>query len=216
MTKLELLQPIADEAARCTRCGLAESRKNVVFGDGNPDTPMLLIGEGPGEQEDATGTPFVGRAGILLDKALRENGITRKHIYICNIIKCRATLLEDGRVMNRPPHQDEVEACNGWLTQQIEIVKPLVIVCVGRPAAELMIHKGFGITGERGKWFDSPYCRAITAVLHPAYILRQHGPAFDASYGLLVQDLGAARRKVIELKKQPDPPVPDPVPLSLF
>lgn len=216
MTKIELLQPIAAEASVCTRCGLAESRRNVVFGDGNPDTPMLLIGEGPGEQEDATGTPFVGRAGVLLDKALRDNGITRKHVYICNIIKCRATLLEDGRVTNRPPHQDEVDACNGWLTHQIEIIKPLVIVCVGRPAAELMIHKGFGITAERGKWFDSPYCSAITAVLHPAYILRQHGPAFDASYGLLVQDLGAARRKVIDLKKQPEPAVAPSAPLSLF
>lgn len=216
MTKTELLEPIAEEAARCTRCGLAEGRNNVVFGAGNPDTPMLLIGEGPGEQEDATGTPFVGRAGILLDKALRANGITRKHIYICNIIKCRATLLEDGRVMNRPPHVDEIQACNAWLTQQIEIIKPLVIVCVGRPAAELMIHTGFGITAERGKWFDSPYCRAITAVLHPAYILRQHGAAFDASYGLLVQDLAAARRKVIELKKQPENPAAPPAPLSLF
>ncbi|HEY3414677.1 MAG TPA: uracil-DNA glycosylase [Armatimonadota bacterium] len=216
MTRIELLQPIAEEASRCTRCGLAESRKNVVFGDGNPDTPMLLIGEGPGEQEDATGTPFVGRAGVLLDKALRENGITRKHIYICNIIKCRATLLEDGRVSNRPPRQEEVDACNPWLAQQIEIINPLVIVCVGRPAAELMIHKGFAITSERGKWFDSPYCRSITAVLHPAYILRQHGPAFDSSYGLLVGDLGAARRKVIELKKQPAAPAPSPTPLSLF
>lgn len=216
MTPAELLQPIADEASACTRCGLAESRKNVVFGVGNPDTPMMLIGEGPGEQEDATGVPFVGRAGVLLDKALRENGITRKHIYICNIIKCRATLLEEGRVKNRPPHQDEIDACHPWLMQQIEIVSPLVIVCVGRPAAELMIHKGFGMTSERGKWFDSPHCRAITAVLHPAYILRQQGRAYDESYSLLVQDLGAARQKVLELKRTPPPePVAAP-PASLF
>jgi DNA polymerase len=175
---------------------------------------MMLIGEGPGEQEDATGVPFVGRAGILLDKALRENGITRKHIYICNIIKCRATLIENGRVKNRPPHQDEIDACHEWLVQQIEIVKPLVIVCVGRPAAELMIHKGFGMTAERGKWFDSPHCRAITAVLHPAFILRQQGRAYDDSYGFLVRDLEAARRKVIELKRAPEPAAVPPV--SLF
>lgn len=216
MTPLELLQPIAEEAATCTRCGLAASRKHVVFGVGNPDTPMMLIGEGPGEQEDATGVPFVGRAGVLLDKALRENGITRKHIYICNIIKCRATLLEDGRVKNRPPHQDEIDACRPWLMQQIAIVNPLVIVCVGRPAADLMIRKGFGMTAERGKWFESPHCRAITAVLHPAYILRQQGRAYDDSYGLLVKDLGAARQKVLELKRAPAPePVIAP-PASLF
>ncbi|HEY3266835.1 MAG TPA: uracil-DNA glycosylase [Armatimonadota bacterium] len=214
MSNLEIIQSLAAEAADCPRCDLAETRRNVVFGDGSADTPMMLIGEGPGENEDATGRPFVGRAGTLLDKALHANGIARKHVYITNIIKCRATLIEGGRMKNRPPRMQEVEACKPWLMRQIEIIQPLVIVCVGGPAASLMIHKPFQMTSERGQWFDSPYCRAITAVLHPAYVLRQEGAAYDQAYDLLVQDIGAARRKVIELKKMPPPP-PAP-PTSLF
>lgn len=216
MTNFELLDPIAIESAGCIRCRLAESRLNVVFGEGNPDSPMMLIGEGPGEQEDFSGRPFVGRAGVLLDKALGDNGILRKHVYICNIIKCRATLRENGAIKNRPPRLDEVEACNHWLTRQLEIIKPLVIVCVGRPSAELMIHKGFGITAERNRWYESPHCRAITAVLHPAYILRQQGRGFDDAYKLLVDDIGAARRKVIELKKLPPPASAELPALGLF
>jgi DNA polymerase len=116
-------------------------------------------------------------------------------------VKCRPTLVEYGRVKNRPPRVNEVEACKPWLLRQIEIIRPLVIVCIGGPAASLLIHAGFRMTSERGRWFESPYAPAITAVLHPAYILRQDGAAYEHPYSLLVQDLGAARRKVIELKR---------------
>lgn len=203
MTKLELMAPVAEEASGCTRCDLAGTRLNVAFGEGNPDSPLMLIGEGPGEQEDKTGRPFVGPAGILLDKALAENRITRKYIYIANIVKCRPTLVENGRVKNRPPRVDEVEACKPWLMRQIEIVRPMVILCIGGPAASTLIHAGFRITAERGRWFESPYCRAIMATLHPAYVLRQQGSAYDHAYEMLVSDIGAARRKVVELKQRP-------------
>lgn len=214
MSRLELITSVAGEAAVCTRCDLAETRLNVAFGEGNPESPLMLIGEGPGEQEDKTGRPFVGPAGILLDKALAANQIHRKYIYIANIVKCRPTLIENGRVKNRPPHAGEVEACKPWLMRQIEIVQPLVILCVGGPAAKTLIHAAFRITEERGRWFSSPYSRAIMATLHPAYILRRQGAAYDHAYELLVSDIGAARRKVMELKTQPEPP-PSP-PTSLF
>src|SRR5579872_4915922 len=148
----ERLAALAAHASRCTACGLAATRNTVVFGEGNPEAPLMLIGEGPGQNEDATGRPFVGRSGALLDECLRENGILRKHVFVCNIIKCRACLIEGGRAKNRPPRADEVEACSQWLDQQLAIIEPLVIVCLGAPAANALIHKNFHIMQERGRW----------------------------------------------------------------
>jgi len=191
------------KAMDCRNCELCETRTNVVFGEGNPDTPMVLVGEGPGATEDATGRPFVGRAGQLLDQALRENGITRKHIYICNVLKCRASIVENGSVRNRPPKISEINACLPWLRKQLEIIKPIVILCLGAPAANQIIHKDFRMTKERGIWFTSPYARYAMAALHPAYILRQVGSEFQEARASLVADIAAARRKVIEARKEP-------------
>ncbi|HEY3283945.1 MAG TPA: uracil-DNA glycosylase [Armatimonadota bacterium] len=190
------------EASTCTRCDLALTRRTVVFGEGNPETPMVLIGEGPGENEDATGRPFVGRAGALLDKALAENGITRKHVFICNVIKCRAAILEGSRLRNRPPRVEEIEACKPWLVTQLELIKPRVILCLGGPAASVVIHRAFAITRERGQWFESAYAPHAMATLHPAYVLRLQGEAYDSARRLLVEDIAEARRKVIEAKRQ--------------
>ena len=204
MTDIEQrIEDLKAEAAECRRCELCETRTNVVFGEGNPVTPLVLIGEGPGANEDATGRPFVGRAGQLLDQALRENGITRKHVYICNILKCRASIAENGSVRNRPPRLSEVSACLPWLQQQLEIIQPLVILCLGGPAANVIIHKDFKMTKERGLWFATPYARYAMAALHPAYILRQDGETFQSARASLVADIVAARQKVIEAKKEP-------------
>ncbi|MCL6519173.1 MAG: uracil-DNA glycosylase [Armatimonadetes bacterium] len=200
---VERMERLKAEALECRRCELCETRTNVVFGEGNPETPLVIIGEGPGATEDATGRPFVGRAGQLLDQALRENGITRKHVYICNVLKCRAITVEDGSVRNRPPNANEIAMCLPWLQKQIEIIQPLVILCLGAPAANTIIHKGFQMTKERGQWFPTPYARYATAALHPAYILRQHGEAFESARASLVADIAAARLKVIEAKKEP-------------
>ena len=198
------LASVAERASVCTDCDLSSTRSKVVFGEGNPDAPLVFVGEGPGQNEDATCRPFVGRAGILLDECLRENGMTRKHVYICNIIKCRACIMEAGRIKNRAPRADEIDTCFQWLRQQLEIIRPLVIVCLGGPAASTLIHRNFRMMQERGQWFDtSPFCRYITAALHPAYILRQEGEFYESSRRSLIEDIGAARRKVIEAKKEP-------------
>jgi uracil-DNA glycosylase family protein len=199
----EELEKVRQQALTCTACRLAETRTNVVFGEGNPRAPLVFVGEGPGEHEDATGRPFVGRAGALLDQALRENGLSRKHVYICNVIKCRASIVENGRVRNRPPYADEIAACHKWLDLQLTIIQPLVIVCLGAPAANTLIHKNFKMTQERGIWFPCHYARYAMATLHPAYILRQEGESYQQNYRLLVQDIAAARQKVIEAKKEP-------------
>ncbi|MDH7601253.1 MAG: uracil-DNA glycosylase [Armatimonadota bacterium] len=199
----EALEQLRIECEKCTRCALAETRRNVVFGEGNPEAPLMLVGEGPGETEDATGRPFVGRAGALLDEALAACRITRRHVYICNVLKCRACVIENGRVRNRPPTAAEIEACTPWLERQIEIIQPLVILCLGAPAAKFIIKKDFKMTQERGKFFPTKYARYAIAALHPAYILRQMGENYDGGKSLLIADIEAARRKVIEAKKEP-------------
>jgi DNA polymerase len=193
---------VRQPALGCTRCGLAAPRANVVFGEGNPAAPLVCVGEGPGENEDATGRPFVGRAGKLLDDVLLRNGMTRSHVYICNVVKCRAAHMQNGRWLNRPPTPEEISACQPWLEEQLGIIKPLVVVCVGAPAANTVIHKGFRIMAERGRWFTtSPYAGWAMAVFHPAYVLRLQGPAYDAAVDTLIEDIGKARQKVIEVKR---------------
>jgi uracil-DNA glycosylase len=193
---------LREEALVCTHCGLSETRTHVVFGEGNENSPLVLVGEGPGETEDATGRPFVGRAGKLLDEVLAANGMSRRHVYICNVIKCRAALMENGRLKNRPPRVEEAAACRPWLAAQLRLIQPQVIVCLGSPAANGLIHPNFAIMRERGQWFrDNPYAPWIMAALHPAYILRQQGEGYETARSSLVRDIGAARLKVVELRK---------------
>ncbi len=200
--KALLLADVAAEAASCQNCGLADTRTLVVFGEGNPDAPLMIVGEGPGESEDLTGRPFVGRAGALLDECLAENRITRKHVYIANIVKCRACIAENRRKRNRPPTPAEITACSGWLNKQFDIIKPLVVLCLGSPAANTIIHKNFKIVQERGKLFEVSVARYAVAALHPAYILRQTRQAFTDTRSTLIADIDKARRTVIEARKE--------------
>lgn len=201
----EQIEQLKNQALACELCDLCKTRTNVVFGEGNPETPLVFIGEGPGANEDATGRPFVGRAGQLLDAAMAENSITRKHIYICNVVKCRACIIEDGRIRNRAPSAIESSTCFPWLERQLAIIKPLIIVCLGAVAANAIIHRDFRMTQERGQWFETKYCRHVTAALHPAYILRQNGEPFAAARKSLVDDIAAARKRVILAKKELNP-----------
>ncbi len=209
LTHTEQLAALAGEAATCSRCRLAQTRTNVVFGEGNPDSPLVFVGEGPGMNEDATGRPFVGRAGALLDECLAEAGMQRKHVYVCNVLKCRAAIYENNRARNRPPQPDELDACAYWIDKQLTALQPLVIVCLGAPSASSLIHKGFKMMQERGQFFTTcKYARYAMAALHPAFILRQDGETYRAMRDQLVADILAARHKVIEAKREP--------PLTLF
>lgn len=205
-TEVDIIQQVDElraQCLQCTKCELAQTRRNVVFGEGNPKSPLMIIGEGPGMHEDATGRPFVGRAGALLDEALAACKIGRQHVFICNVIKCRACITENGRTRNRPPAIDEIETCTPWLDQQIRIMQPSVILCLGAPSAKFVIKKDFKMTQERGIFYPSKYAKYAIAALHPAYILRQAGQSYDGGKSLLIQDIEAARRKVIEVKKEP-------------
>ena len=153
------------DCLNCRLCGLCETRTNVVVGVGNPDSKLLFIGEGPGQNEDLQGEPFVGRGGKLLDKMLAAVHLDRnKNIYIANIVKCRPP-------QNRDPFPEEQEQCNRWLQAQIELIKPKIIVCLGRIAAMKMFKPDIKITKEHGQFFEKDRILYM-ATLHPAALLR--------------------------------------------
>lgn len=197
------LEELRAAAQGCTACALSGRRRNVVFGEGHPHAVLVLVGEGPGEQEDATGRPFVGRAGQLLDRALADNGLSREeHVYICNTVKCRACDWSSGKPVNRAPIDDEVNACRQWLLPQLQAIAPKVVLCIGAPSAKNLIKKDFKITRERGKLFPTSLAGAILATLHPAYVLRQANISGDGGYSLLVQDIAKAWETAVRLAER--------------
>ena len=149
----------------CKKCALHETRTNTVFGVGNRTAEVLFIGEGPGESEDIKGEPFVGRAGQLLDEMLKIISLDRnENIYIANIVKCRPP-------KNRDPQTTEREACLDWLRSQFALIKPKIVVCLGRIAATELIDTDFKITRDHGKWYDKEGVKFM-ALYHPAALLR--------------------------------------------
>lgn len=159
------LAELADAAAGCTRCPLAAGRTHVVFGMGEPASRFVLVGEGPGAEEDRQGLPFVGRSGQLLDRLLFEElGRTREHCYIANVVKCRPP-------GNRDPEPDEIAACRPYLERQLELIDPLVVVTLGNFSTRLLLDTREGITKLRGR--EYPYRSGVLVpTVHPAFVLR--------------------------------------------
>lgn len=185
MAAMEELRRLCND---CTRCRLSSTRHNVVFGVGNSGADILFIGEGPGEQEDLQGQPFVGPAGKLLDDMLSIIDLDRnKNCYIANIVKCRPP-------RNRDPEEDEQEACIGYLWQQIALIQPKIIVCLGRIAAQKLIDRDFRITRFHGQWTKKDGIW-YSAIFHPSALLRdpsKRPETFDDLLGLRekIQELG--------------------------
>ena len=171
----------------CRLCPLGASKTNTVFGTGNRQASLMFVGEAPGEQEDRTGIPFVGKAGQLLDKFLFAVDIPREEVYIANILKCRPP-------NNRDPDPTEEDACIGYLREQFRLIRPKVLVCLGRISAMRLIKPDFRITREHGQWF---YKGGIwmTAVYHPAALLRDPVKKED-----MLRDMMAVREKLGEMK----------------
>ena len=181
-------EELKENCLNCRKCGLCETRTNVVVGVGNPRAKVLFIGEGPGENEDLRGEPFVGRGGQLLDKMLAAVDLDRKkNIYIANIVKCRPP-------KNRDPLPEEQEACIEWLRNQVALIRPKIIVCLGRIAAMRIIKPDMKITKEHGQFFEKNGI-LMMATLHPAALLRnpnQKPAAFE--------DFLKLREKIDELQ----------------
>lgn len=171
----------------CTRCGLCQTRHNVVFGVGCETADILFVGEGPGEQEDLRGEPFVGPAGLLLDDMLRIIDLDRHtNCYVANIVKCRPP-------HNRDPLETEQDACIDYLRNQVALIKPKIIVCLGRIAAMRIIDKDFRITRQHGQWFERAGVQVI-ALYHPSALLRDPTKRPET-----FQDLKALQAKIREL-----------------
>ena len=158
------LEAIRGDIGDCTRCRLHEQRKTIVFGEGNPEARLVFVGEGPGADEDASGRPFVGRAGQLLDKIILAIGLKREEVYIANIVKCRPP-------GNRTPERDEVETCEPFLVRQLAFIRPDVIVALGSPAFQCLLRTRESITRARGEWREWNGIK-VMPTFHPAFLLR--------------------------------------------
>ena len=180
-----------EQACReCHACPLGQARCNSVFGTGDREAALMLVGEAPGEQEDATGIPFVGKAGQLLDRYLFAADLPRESVYIANILKCRPP-------HNRDPQEDEQESCMGYLREQFRLVRPRVLVCLGRIAAMRLIKPDFRITREHGNWFFKNGLWMM-AVYHPSALLRDPSKRED-----MLKDMLQVRLKLEELGVAP-------------
>ena len=182
--KVETLERVAADLHECTRCKLSGGRKTIVFGEGNPRAELVFVGEGPGEQEDIQGRPFVGKAGQLLDRMIEAIGLKREDVYICNVIKCRPP-------GNRNPEPDEIEQCSPFLYRQLDLIRPKVVVGLGKFAVQTLLQTDEGITRIRGKF--RPYRGAkLMPTFHPAYLLRNPESKREAWLDLqaVAQELG--------------------------
>ncbi len=179
-------EELEDRCLHCQNCALAETRHNVVFGVGDRQADVLFIGEGPGEQEDLQGEPFVGPAGQLLDVMLSVIDVDRRNVYIANIVKCRPP-------RNRDPLALEQDACIGYLRMQTAMLKPKIIVCLGRIAAMRIIDKDFRITRQHGQWFERAGVQ-VMAIYHPSALLRDPTKRPET-----FQDLKTLQAKIREL-----------------
>jgi len=187
------LAELAAQAALCTRCSLAETRTRVVFGTGDPDADLMLVGEAPGYHEDQQGEPFVGAAGKLLDRLLADIGFRRSQVYIANVLKCRPP-------NNRDPLQSEIDACSEYLRRQLTLIDPKVVLTLGNFATRLLLKRDVGISRLRGQvypWWN----RYLVPTLHPAAVLR-------GGDGLMEQvraDFALAGRALTEVTQVADP-----------
>ena len=179
-------EALKQEGMACRGCARAETRTKVVFGDGARDAEILFIGEGPGQNEDEQGVPFVGRAGQLLDDMLEIIHLDRTKVYIANVVKCRPP-------QNRDPLNVEQDACIGFLRRQTALIRPKIIVCLGRIAAKAIIKEDFKITSEHGQWFARGGVQ-MTAIYHPAALLRDVSKRPET-----FEDLKSIQSKIREL-----------------
>ena len=189
MVNQKKFQILQNECSSCVKCSLSSTRNNVVFGRGNPHSKLFVIGEGPGQQEDEQGLAFVGRAGKMLDSAFQSVGIdTNKDCYISNIVKCRPP-------NNRKPLANEVKECMPWLNEQIELIKPKVIVLAGSTAVQSYLNIDEPISKLRGKWIIRNDIKYMP-IFHPSYLLRNPSKEKGKPKWLTWQDLKKVKKEI--------------------
>ena len=203
-TRHTQMQRLKERTSVCTDCDLAKTRVNVVCGRGEVNAKLVLVGEGPSAADNHTGFPFSGPAGNMLDEVLVASGLTRSDIWLTNIIKCRAVGTKESALKNRPPKAAEIKACSKWLDSELTLIQPSAVLCLGAPAAKMLIHPRFRITEERGVWFtDTRYAPFAMATFNPAYILRQESDNFTTTRRTIIDDISEAKCKLDEAKNIP-------------
>ncbi len=189
----ESLDEVESFVQNCQRCGLCAQRTNVVFSRGNREARLMIIGEGPGQQEDLSGFPFVGKAGQLLDKILASANIDKENdVYICNVVKCRPP-------GNRVPSNEEMEKCRPFLDEQIKFIKPDLILLAGATAVQAILKFKDPISRVRGQWFTHPSGAKVMPVFHPSYLLRNDSREVGSPKWLMWQDIKEVARALSEL-----------------
>jgi uracil-DNA glycosylase family protein len=191
------LPHLREEAAHCTACDLYQRGTQTVFGEGRPSARVVAVGEQPGDVEDKEGRPFVGPAGRLLDQALAAAGIARGDVYVTNVVKHFKWEPRGKRRIHKKPRQSEIEACRPWLDDELAIVKPRALVCLGATAAQALLGRQFRVTAQRGDLVPSPLAPLVFATVHPSSILRAPDEETrHREYRRFVDDLKAARRAI--------------------
>lgn len=185
-------QQISEHCNRCYRCDLGKSRTHAVISRGSPTAPIMILGEGPGQNEDEMGMPFVGKSGQLLDKILASVQLTEADVYICNVVKCRPP-------ENRVPTSDEIDACKGYLLEQIRLVNPHIILLTGATAVKGLTGRKEGITKIRGEWIEWND-RLCMPIFHPAYLLRNQSREKGSPKWLMWQDIQKVKARLDELR----------------
>ncbi len=189
----ESLEQVEEAAKLCRDCKLCETRSNVVFSRGNNKAKLMIIGEGPGQKEDETGLPFVGKAGQLLDKILEAGQISKdEEVYICNVVKCRPP-------QNRVPAQDEADACRKYLLAQIDFLKPKLILLAGSTAVQHILKVKDPISRIRGKWFNYSSGAKVMPIFHPSYLLRNESREPGSPKWHMWQDIKEVRKTLSSL-----------------
>lgn len=186
------LEQLAADCHQCQRCVLGSTRTHAVISRGNPQAPLMIVGEGPGQNEDETGFPFVGKAGQLLDKILESVDLDREQdVYICNVVKCRPP-------GNRAPTPEEMDACRPYLWEQIRLVNPKVILLAGATAVRGVLGRKDAISKIRGQWmeWEGRWCMPI---FHPAYLLRNQSREKGSPKWLMWEDIQTVQRRLVEL-----------------
>jgi len=193
--------PSLQRAARgCEGCPLFERATQTVFGEGPADSRILMVGEQPGDTEDRQGRPFVGNAGKLLDRALKDAGLDRSEIYVTNVVKHFKWEERGKRRIHKKPNAEEINACRPWLEAEIAVVKPKVIACLGATAAQALMGREFRVTADRGKFFETRWASYLTATVHPSSLLRLTGEEErHREYARFVADLEGIAAKLREI-----------------
>ena len=196
------LKQLKEAAPSCRGCDLYQHATQVVFGEGPPTSKVVMVGEQPGDEEDVKGHPFVGPAGRLLDKAMKEAELDRRQIYVTNAVKHFKFKNERGkRRIHAKPSAIEILACRPWLEAELDAIRPQLVVCLGATAAQALMGREFRITSDRGKLFRHHLAPELVATIHPSAILRALPERYDEEYQMLVRDLRFIAARVREFDK---------------